>query len=335
MTYPETQWALSYQQAAEERHLKKMALFVGLSLIAMPAMQFAASFLLGDWLYKAELAMSRSSLDLLLYYALYIGFYCLMLLVPVGVLAVIFRRPPTLPAEGRAKISLLQGVLLLAFGMAFCLLANYITNYWLQALEGFFGISPFNGGVNNDSGWLSLGLNLFTYAILPALVEELVFRGWMLGALQPFGERRALLLSALIFGLIHGNLTQMPFAFILGLLFGYVFLRTGRLWPCMVLHFLNNGLSVMLDYASANMGLSENTYVLINLTVTAVLVGIGMLAGLLLYLHRAGHPLTRLLTDRRHVTTAARRSRLMWFNPAVIVGLLVLALLTLLTEVAL
>ena len=75
MTYPETQWALSYQQAAEERHLKKMALFVGLSLIAMPAMQFAASFLLGDWLYKAELAMSRSSLDMLLYYALYIGFY--------------------------------------------------------------------------------------------------------------------------------------------------------------------------------------------------------------------------------------------------------------------
>ena len=75
-------------------------------------------------------------------------------------------------------------------------------------------------------------------ALIPALVEELVFRGWILGSLRPFGERRALLLSALIFGLMHMNLTQAPFAFMLGLLFGFLYLRTGRLWPGMAVHFL-------------------------------------------------------------------------------------------------
>lgn len=333
MTYPEIQWVLPHQQAEEERHLKKLALFVGLSLIAMPVVQFAATLLLGEPLWQAETVMDRSVVDRLLYYSLYVGFYCLMLLLPVGGLALIFRRPPTLPREGRQSFSPLQGVLLLAFGMAFCLLANFVTNYWLQLVE-FFGIRPFDGGLNNDGGWLSLSLNLFTYAVLPALVEELVFRGWILGALQPFGERRALLLSALIFGLIHGNLTQVPFAFILGLLFGYIFLRTGRLWPGIVLHFLNNAMSVVLEYASLNMGLSENAYMIVNLTLSAVLIGVGMVAGLLLYVHRGSRPLTRPLIDRRHVTTAARRSRLMWFNPAMIVGLVGLLLLTVLTEVA-
>lgn len=333
MTYPETQWVLQHKQAEESRSLKKLALFVGLSLIAIPVVQTLAYLLLGVPLEQAEAVMDASVVDRLLYYGLYVGFYCLMLLAPVGVLALIFRRPPTLSAEHRRPLQPLHALLLLLFGMAFCILANYLTNYWLIFVSQF-GIEPFYGAYNNDGGLLSLALNLFTYAVLPGLVEELVFRGWILGSLAPFGERRALLLSALIFGLIHGNLTQVPFAFVLGLLFGYIFLRTGRLWPGMMLHFLNNAMSVGLDYLSANMGLSENAYMLLQMGLFVGLIAAGTVAGLLLYTHRTARELTRPLTDRRSVVPAARRARLMWLNPAVIVGMAGLVLITILAEVA-
>lgn len=54
------------------------------------------------------------------------------------------------------------------------------------------------------------------------------------------------LVSALIFGIVHGNPVQMFFASILGLVLGWVYYRTGSLLPCMLMHFINNGTSVLL-----------------------------------------------------------------------------------------
>lgn len=329
MTFLETQWVLQNEQADETRRLRKNGLFVGVSLLAILVVEVIAGALLGGPLTRAEAAMNDSDTARLLYYALYVGYYCLMLLVPVGVMAVIFRRPAraTWP---RTRLSAGDAVLLIAFGMAFCILANYLVNYWLQFVS-VFGIEPFEGDYHNEGGWLPLVLNLFTYALLPALVEETVFRGWLLGALQPFGERRAMVLSALIFGLMHGNLTQFPFAFLLGLLFGFLFLRTGQLWVGMVIHGLNNAMSVVLDYASANLGLSENNYMLLQLAAFVVLAAVGTTAGLILR-HRSTE-LTAPLLDRRNVLPTARRARMMWLSPTIVVALAALIALTVLQEV--
>lgn len=331
MTFAETQWSLHHAQEDETRRLRKNGLFVGLSLLGILAVQLGMSLLLAIPLTQAEANINASAEARLLYYALYVGYYCAMLLLPVGVLALIFRRSPR-PAAARAQLSIGDAVLAIAFGLAFCVLANYLVNYWLQFLS-LFGIEPFQGEYHNDSGWLPLVLNLFTYALLPGLIEELVFRGWLLSALQPFGERRALLLSALIFGLMHGNLTQVPFALLLGLLFGFVTLRTGKLWPCMIIHTLNNAMSVALDYAGTNAALSENQTILLQMAVFIVLVALGTVAGLILR-HR-GSPLTHPLTDRRSVLTAAQRSRMMWFSPTIVIGVVALAALTVLQELML
>ncbi len=328
MNYEQTLGAYTAAQRRERKDVQKRVWFVGISMVLTLPLQFLIARLFGRYLLAAEAIMTRSVPDRLAYYAMYGGYYCAMLLLPVVLCALLFRVWPRLQAE-RRDVDVPTGVLTALFGMGFCLLANYITNYWLM-FASQFGVQPHQGDYHSEAGWLPLVLNLVTYALLPAVVEELVFRGFYIAALQPSGERCALVLSALLFGLAHGNLTQMPFAFMLGLLFGWLFLRTGRLWPCMLIHFLNNSLSVVFD--SLGTCLPENTYRVVQMAVYAAIVLVGAVAGVLLAVHPSFRALTRPPCEHRRVLSARRRRRLVWCNPSMIVAVLAYGGLMLLEE---
>ncbi|MDQ5983109.1 MAG: hypothetical protein RUMPE_00107 [Eubacteriales bacterium SKADARSKE-1] len=81
---------------------------------------------------------------------------------------------------------------------------------------------------------------LISLAIVPAISEEFVFRGVILGSLRKFGDNFAIFSSALVFGLMHGNIEQFVFAFILGLYLGYSVTKTNSILPAMIIHFVNN-----------------------------------------------------------------------------------------------
>ena len=84
------------------------------------------------------------------------------------------------------------------------------------------------------------GLSMFLYTGLGAPIsEEILFRGLILRSIQPYGKKFAIFSSALLFGLFHGNLSQAPFAFIVGLVLGYVTVEHNIGWA-MVLHMFNN-----------------------------------------------------------------------------------------------
>ena len=86
----------------------------------------------------------------------------------------------------------------------------------------------------------STGFSMFLYiTILGPISEELLFRGFLLRMLKPWGKQTAILVSALIFGLFHGNIIQIPFAFLVGLVLGYVTVEYSILWA-IVLHIFNN-----------------------------------------------------------------------------------------------
>ena len=87
-------------------------------------------------------------------------------------------------------------------------------------------------------------------ALVPALVEEIAFRGIVLGMLRKHADGLAVILSALLFGLFHGNVIQLPFATCFGLAAGYITLRTGSLIPAILLHFINNASSSLFAYFS-------------------------------------------------------------------------------------
>lgn len=98
-------------------------------------------------------------------------------------------------------------------------------------------------------------------AIVPAIFEELLFRKAILNYSKRFGKLFAVLFSALIFGLIHMNLSQGIFAFILGIIFAIIAIKTNSIKITMLLHFLNNGyaaLKVIFDGSKLVTGILDN-----------------------------------------------------------------------------
>ncbi len=329
MNYEQTVYAYTEEARRERKDAQKRAWFVGVTMLVTLPLQFLMAMLCGPTIAQAERELTQSALHRLFYYVMYGGYYCAMLLLPVALCALPFRVSPRPKRAQRRRVSVPEGVLTALFGLGFCVLANYVTNYWLFFAERF-GVQPYQGDYHSEAGWLPLVLNLVVYAVLPAVVEELVFRGWFISALQPAGERCALVVSALLFGLAHGNLTQMPFAFMLGLLFGWLFLRTGRLWPSMLIHFLNNAMSVVFDWLGAYM--AEGDYRVMQQTLWAGLVLAGAVAAVLLAVHPAFRAAVRPLRDRRFVLSSRRRRRFVLCNPALILTVLVYGGMMLLEE---
>lgn len=82
--------------------------------------------------------------------------------------------------------------------------------------------------------------SMFLYAgILAPITEEILFRGLVQRTMLPFGKKFAILVSSLSFALFHGNLIQTPYAFVVGLVLGYVAAEHNIIWA-MVLHMINN-----------------------------------------------------------------------------------------------
>lgn len=80
---------------------------------------------------------------------------------------------------------------------------------------------------------------LFVVIIAP-IMEEWLFRKQILGRLRVYGEKRAIVFSALVFALFHMNIFQFFYAFGLGLVFGYMYVRTSKLRYSILLHMLVN-----------------------------------------------------------------------------------------------
>jgi ABC-2 type transport system permease protein/sodium transport system permease protein len=95
---------------------------------------------------------------------------------------------------------------------------------------------------------LPLGMILFVFALTPAVCEEILFRGFVLSSLHRYSAAWAIFISAALFGLMHvltSNVLAverfLPSTF-MGLLLAWLALRTGSIWPGMMVHALHNGL---------------------------------------------------------------------------------------------
>ncbi len=99
------------------------------------------------------------------------------------------------------------------------------------------------------------GAEVWALALLVILVgplfEELIFRGWLLGGLREhWGDGKALFVSSLLFALIHGDPWATPALFVLGCVFGGVYLRSGSLYASLMLHAMWNATTFTLLYSN-------------------------------------------------------------------------------------
>lgn len=116
--------------------------------------------------------------------------------------------------------------------------SHYITVY-VEKILNHWGLSA-TAALEVATGMGDDSISMFLYAcILAPVVEELLFRGAVLKTFAPFGKKFAMVASALLFGLFHGNIVQIPYAALVGLVLSYVSVEYGLGW-CILLHFLNN-----------------------------------------------------------------------------------------------
>ncbi len=118
------------------------------------------------------------------------------------------------------------------------------------------------------NGSLSKIIFFVVLAILPAIFEELFCRKAILNCAKKYGNTFAVIFSALVFAVIHMNMGQAIFAFIIGIIFGVIAIKTNSIKIPILLHFLNNG------YAALMAIFAENAIVLgiINNIVIGVLI---------------------------------------------------------------
>lgn len=79
-----------------------------------------------------------------------------------------------------------------------------------------------------------------TLALVPAFCEEFLFRGLICARLMPYGRATAVVGSAILFGLMHGNLGQFFYTTMAGIMLGYCYVETRSIWPGVIAHMLNN-----------------------------------------------------------------------------------------------
>ncbi len=85
-----------------------------------------------------------------------------------------------------------------------------------------------------------LWANLLFCGILAPILEEIFYRKLVIDRLRRYGDLAAILISGLLFGLIHGNFSQFFYASFIGVVFGYIYLRTGKLRYTIALHMAVN-----------------------------------------------------------------------------------------------
>ena len=142
----------------------------------------------------------------------------------------------------------------LMLGLGVCALSNYASSILSSVMMGLTGKGSETTMIEFGTDWKSFVISLLCVGIMPALLEEFAFRGIVLGTMRKYmNDGAAILVSALLFGLLHGNLQQIPFAFGVGIALGYATVYCKSIIPAMVLHGINNSVSVILDFATRNM----------------------------------------------------------------------------------
>lgn len=260
---------------------------------------------------------------------LYASAYVIGMALPAPIIArITHRRVHPFSAYEGGREARPSGMVMGAMaGMVVCIAANYAAS-WVAYLFSQAGLYPPETPDYLEKTVPSLLMNVLVMAVLPAVFEEMVYRGYVLRTLRSFGDTTAVVASSLLFALMHGNILQIPFALLVGLACGVLAVRTGRVWPSMLLHFLNNFMSVLLQYANFYIPDTASSQRMI--AVTFAVVGMVALASVI-GLYATNQPLIRREQAPPHPVPGKERARALLLSPAVIATVALLAALTVYT----
>jgi membrane protease YdiL (CAAX protease family) len=248
-----------------------------------------------------------------------------MLLLPCLVIIFWVRIPKSVALPMRKpQMSLLVAGFFVYLGSV--IVGSFLATFVSNLMERLFGYVPVMPDISPPESGVGFVIYFLFMAVVPAVFEELLFRGAILQSLRRFGDGFALLISAILFGIIHGNLVQAPNAFVLGIAIGFFVLKTGSLWTGILIHFFNNSMVLLFDFLVRHFGMSESTISTINGTLIVVQVACAAIA--MVYLLRCYPGFLRLDSSRSSFSMGRKCA---WFFTSVGV-ILILAVTIYLTS---
>lgn len=157
----------------------------------------------------------------------------------------------------------------------------------VTGITGFTGMNEETSAVLSFSDNTAANILLVIYTcIIAPVTEEMLMRGYALNALSPVSRKFGIIASALLFGLMHGNFNQIFNGFLLGLVLGYIAVKSGSVWASVICHMAANinamFASYFYEYKMAETVGEETAMTMEMIHFGAVLV-IGIIALIFLY----------------------------------------------------
>ncbi len=274
---------------------------VGLLLILMTLCQYIVPTVVLHFLAVGGVDVTADALGMAphAYMLWYLLMYMLMLGIPL-LAGKLWLLPKNTHRVSPLNLSSDRKICIVLCGVALCLVANIAAALLGGALFSAGTAEP-DITMFAGSHVLALLVNLAVFAIIPAVMEETLLRGIVLQTLRPIGRFAAVCISALLFSLMHGNLAQAPYALLMGLILGTIFVHTDSLRLTIVIHAVANSLSLIttfiLQFSDRDLAAFWELLILIVALMMGAVAGIWLLR----------HPLER--SRPKHTATVFARAK--------------------------
>lgn len=174
----------------------------------------------------------------------------LMAVLPICLFSILLKKnaKQTFEFFSFRKITFVSILVSILLGICVFIFITYISSLW-SGILGLFGYQSSTSTAEGDYSVANFFLSIFLVGVLPGFCEEVAHRGLVLGGMRKNGAIRAMVLCGLLFGLMHFNISQFGYAFVVGIFFCFITLLTKSIYPAMIMHFVNNTISVCIEFA--------------------------------------------------------------------------------------
>lgn len=240
--YPQYNTAQEHYRSLRNKELLSIlgkGFLLGGALISLLVISLIVSLVIG--LFIPDETVKNDAVAMYSFNA--IASHLTSILIPFAFIAWLMRKKINTPIVPMKKLGALKTSAWVAFGMGICMLANIITA-GVIALFKAIGYELTQPDFPEIDSWFAIVVAIISTAVLPAILEEFAMRCSALSILRQHGKAFSVIAVSIVFGLMHGNVIQFVFAFIIGLVLGYITVQTDSVVPAMLIHGLNNGISV-------------------------------------------------------------------------------------------
>ena len=225
-------------------------LLIGLTILQEPVGMILESILTAP---LAKLGVSIADSSFFIYSTLSIIVYLFSFMFPVALFRLFNKGRKNEPMRLAVKLPGDTPLIILAV-IPVILACAYVNSFLMSP----FDFSPLYESEPIDTA-LKLMFSFVSTALVPGFCEEFLFRGCVLSNLLPYGKTTAIVGSAVLFSLMHGNPAQTFYTCAAGIALGLVYVETGSIWPGTFIHLFNNYNSVIEEFICDKYGDFGNT----------------------------------------------------------------------------